>query len=459
MNRLNRICSNMLMYIHAHYNESLTLSRIAANMYMNPAYLGRLFQQQMGMSFAKYLTTYRINAAQKMLVDRESTVSKVAHAVGYTNLNHFYKLFRQQTGRTPTQFRLSLQQYTPPANLFILPYELEESEPYSLSIPEGLACGGGAFLSLNNRLFYAYVQSEGKKTQVRLLSSLDDGVTWSGPDTLLETDNEGSPPGLAGFLVMRDGAVAVMLAENRSDGYWLVQFSSYDGLKTCRRICRDKCLFRDFFAECGCIVRLNSGRLVLPVSSCRTSRTTSKVISFFVSDDDGATWAMMSQTLSLSCRSAVNGLRYPTLLPEKKMVRVFAATDLGCQYEAVSQDDAQSWSLAQPTLISSPLAGLSVVEFASEQRAALFNPVPDYISRFENKSAARLILMTDTGDGRGWAYPLPVENLYPADTMAFSCLSLYCAGSTLYAAYLMHGRNRQTLRIRQFSQARLTDNS
>ncbi len=457
MDKLNKICSNMLMYIHAHYNEPLTLSQIAANLYMNPAYLGRLFKKYTGMTCAKYLMSYRINVAQKMLANRETPISEIAHVVGYTNKNHFNKLFRQQTGRTPTQFRSNLQQYAPSANLFVLPNSPEKNEPHSLELPAEACCRGGAFLSLNNSLIYAYVQGGKDAAQVRLLSSLDGGLTWSEPRTLLEADSPDHSPDLAGFLLMQDGAAAVMLAENRSDACWLVQYHSYDGLKTFRKTRQDTCLSSDFFVECGCAVRLEGGRLVLPVSSCRTARTTARGITFFVSDDDGVTWTMVNHALSLSCRSTVHGLRYPALLPGRgNTVRSFAATDLGCQYESVSLDDAQSWSQPQPTLISSPMAGMSVAQFDSGQRAALFNPVPDYVSRSMGKTAARLVLMTNTGNGMGWAYPLIVEKLPPSERSSFSCLSLYCAGSTLFAAYVIHRENRQTLRLRLFQQASLT---
>ncbi|MBO4299086.1 MAG: AraC family transcriptional regulator [Clostridia bacterium] len=446
----------MLMYIHAHYNEPLTLAQIAANLYMNPAYLGRLFKKYTGMTCAKYLMSYRINVAQKMLANRESSISEIAHAVGYTNINHFYKLFRQQTGRTPTQFRSNLQQYAPSANLFILPNSVEKNEPHSLELPADAPCCGGAFLSMNNSLIYAYVQGGKGAAQVRLLSSLDGGLSWSAPRTLLEAECRDPSPGLAGFLLMQDGAVAVMLAENRGDAYWLVQYHSYDGLKTFRKTRRDTCLSSDFFAECGCAVRLERGRLALPVSSCRASQTPARGVTFFVSDDDGVTWTMVNHALSLSCRSTVQGLRYPALLPEKgSTVRCFAATDLGCQYESVSLDDAQSWSQPQPTLISSPMACMSVAQFDSGLRAALFNPVPDYVSRGAGKTETRLVLMTNAGNGMGWAYPLVVEKLRPSERAAFSCLSLYCAGSTLFAAYVIRRENRQTLRLRLFQQAGL----
>ena len=457
MDKPNIICSKMLMYIHAHYSEPLTLEEIAANLYMNPAYLGRLFKKYTGMSCAKYLMSYRISVAQKMLANRESSISEIAHLVGYTNINHFYKLFRQQTGRTPSQFRSNLQQYAPSANLFILPNSPQESEPYSLELPAEESCCGGAFLSMDNSLIYAYVQGGEGAVQVRLINSLDGGQTWSAPRTILEAECRFPSPGLAGFLEMQDGAVAVMLAEDRGDAYWLAQYHSYDGLKTFRKTRKDTCLTDGFFPECGCAVRLDSGRLALPVSSCRNSQTQDRGVAFFVSDDDGVTWTMVNQALSLTCRCSVNGLRYPALLPEKgNAVRCFAATDLGCQYESVSLDGGQSWSQPQPTLISSPMACMSAARFDSGLKAALFNPVPDYIMRGAGKTETRLVLMTNAGGGMGWAYPQVVEKLRPSDRAAFSCLSLYCAGGTLFAAYVICRENRQTLRLRQFQRAELT---
>lgn len=78
---------------------------IAEHVYLNPAYLSRLFRKETGLSLTDYTASLRIQKAKLELLDTNHRVSDVAMSVGYSNFSHFTKLFKKTTGLTPQEYR------------------------------------------------------------------------------------------------------------------------------------------------------------------------------------------------------------------------------------------------------------------------------------------------------------------------------------------------------------------
>lgn len=92
-------------YLKEHYAEKLSLEQIAAQVYMNPSYLSRLFTEVEGIGLHRYLQTLRIEKAKELLRDPRYKVYEVADQVGYPNFQHFLKLFKQLEHTTPSKYR------------------------------------------------------------------------------------------------------------------------------------------------------------------------------------------------------------------------------------------------------------------------------------------------------------------------------------------------------------------
>lgn len=103
--RMNRVIAPILEHIRAHCHEKLSLRGMAVRHYLNPAYLGRLFRQQTGMSFNDFLVDCRMELARKHLQDRNRMISDIAAKVGYEDVNHFCHVFKTRNGMTPSEFR------------------------------------------------------------------------------------------------------------------------------------------------------------------------------------------------------------------------------------------------------------------------------------------------------------------------------------------------------------------
>ncbi|WP_168735698.1 response regulator transcription factor [Cohnella fermenti] len=94
-------------WVKDHYASPLTLKGIAAQLYMNPAYLGSLFKTQTGIGFGEYVLQVRMEKAKEILAGTDLKVYEVASAVGYNDMDWFYEKFKLYTGVNPRDYRSS----------------------------------------------------------------------------------------------------------------------------------------------------------------------------------------------------------------------------------------------------------------------------------------------------------------------------------------------------------------
>lgn len=95
----------ILSYIHTHYMEKITLNDIASSINLCRSECCRLFKSHMKESLFRYLLNFRIEQSLPLLNDTDQSVTEVAEKVGFSNPCYFTKIFREQKGCSPTQYR------------------------------------------------------------------------------------------------------------------------------------------------------------------------------------------------------------------------------------------------------------------------------------------------------------------------------------------------------------------
>lgn len=94
-----------LEVITRHYNEPLRIAQIAKKSNVSPRHLARIFRENTGQTINHYITQLRLSHAQQLLVTSDRTVTDIMYDSGFTCPTHFYKVFREQTGCTPREYR------------------------------------------------------------------------------------------------------------------------------------------------------------------------------------------------------------------------------------------------------------------------------------------------------------------------------------------------------------------
>jgi len=81
------------------------VSKSGEHLAVSQNYLTNCFQKEIGVSPLAYANRYRIHRAKNLLSDTKQSVTEIAIAVGFTDLAHFSRVFRKETGFSPTEYR------------------------------------------------------------------------------------------------------------------------------------------------------------------------------------------------------------------------------------------------------------------------------------------------------------------------------------------------------------------
>lgn len=95
---------NAKAIIDRHYCEDINLRDLARQVGLHHSKLSLLFQVLYETTVFGYVRQLRLNQANFLLSKGGTSVTEVALAVGYSNLSHFAKVFREHWGRTPSKF-------------------------------------------------------------------------------------------------------------------------------------------------------------------------------------------------------------------------------------------------------------------------------------------------------------------------------------------------------------------
>ncbi len=92
-------------YITEHYHEPITLSEVAAAVYLTPSYFSKVFVEKVGYTFSEYVTYLRLERAKKLLTETAMPITVIAFRCGFATFSSFSRQFRGYCGCTPTAYR------------------------------------------------------------------------------------------------------------------------------------------------------------------------------------------------------------------------------------------------------------------------------------------------------------------------------------------------------------------
>lgn len=108
--RLKKVAEVIETYIQNHYMQDISMQEVARMMNYSEAYFCKLFKQCFSCNFTSYLVRIRMTAAKKLLTQSMENIKDISEAVGYSDANYFAKVFKRNTGLTPTEYRGELFQ-------------------------------------------------------------------------------------------------------------------------------------------------------------------------------------------------------------------------------------------------------------------------------------------------------------------------------------------------------------
>ncbi|MCK5200386.1 MAG: helix-turn-helix domain-containing protein, partial [Spirochaetales bacterium] len=91
-------------HVNSEFMNPLSIKVISYSFNISAAYLGKLFKQETGESFSRYLNNLRIEKAKALLLSTNIKANKIALEVGYSDSNYFYNIFKKYAGMYPSEY-------------------------------------------------------------------------------------------------------------------------------------------------------------------------------------------------------------------------------------------------------------------------------------------------------------------------------------------------------------------
>jgi AraC-like DNA-binding protein len=98
----------ILEYIGKNYADSeLDLDRVCRETGVNRNRLSAILKEEVGTTFKGHLTDLRLSEANRALSETDLQVTEIAYKVGFGNVSHFNRVFKEHFEITPVEFRRS----------------------------------------------------------------------------------------------------------------------------------------------------------------------------------------------------------------------------------------------------------------------------------------------------------------------------------------------------------------
>lgn len=93
------------LFIRDNLAQTLKLEDVAQHVHISSRHLNRLFLMEEGETVTAYIRKERIRFAQVWLKGNTKTLQAIAEETGFGNVHHFSRVFREQVGMPPAQYR------------------------------------------------------------------------------------------------------------------------------------------------------------------------------------------------------------------------------------------------------------------------------------------------------------------------------------------------------------------
>lgn len=83
----------------------MSLDDLGKIVHLHPVYLSKVYKQETYENLSNFIAAKRLEKASQLLIESNLHVIDISHMVGYKKPQYFIKLFKDQYGITPYQYR------------------------------------------------------------------------------------------------------------------------------------------------------------------------------------------------------------------------------------------------------------------------------------------------------------------------------------------------------------------
>lgn len=102
---VDNLLYKVMKYSYDHYQENLTLERIANSLNVNKYHISHIVNEALSMNLRSYINFVRISIASKMLLNNKYSITDISSSVGFNNIRTFNRAFKEIYKVTPSEYR------------------------------------------------------------------------------------------------------------------------------------------------------------------------------------------------------------------------------------------------------------------------------------------------------------------------------------------------------------------
>ncbi|MEH7011389.1 AraC family transcriptional regulator [Neobacillus niacini] len=105
LSKYTSMTQRVIEHILSFYNKTINKEVLAAQLSTHPSHLSRKFKEETKMTLTAFQQMLRIKQAQHLLKSENLSIEEIAWTIGYDDPSYFARVFKKETGRTPSQYR------------------------------------------------------------------------------------------------------------------------------------------------------------------------------------------------------------------------------------------------------------------------------------------------------------------------------------------------------------------
>ena len=105
-NSISDVNKRTIHYLEKHYDTRMNIKEIASHLKVSYEHLSRTFIQECGIHLKEYIRKIKVERGKEHLIkNRDLTIKDVAASIGMDDDKHFCRIFKEETGLTPGEYR------------------------------------------------------------------------------------------------------------------------------------------------------------------------------------------------------------------------------------------------------------------------------------------------------------------------------------------------------------------
>ena len=109
---MNKLTEDIKVKLGENVYGKITLDELCAELHFGKSHLCHVFKKQTGQGIVQYFIKLKIDEAKRLLTETDRAVNDISSALCFDCPRYFARLFKKETGNTPTEFRKKSRQYS-----------------------------------------------------------------------------------------------------------------------------------------------------------------------------------------------------------------------------------------------------------------------------------------------------------------------------------------------------------